>query len=182
MYHWNSPILVQTASKTYFIPNKRETAFQWIQYCIRTKPDFYGSDIAHFIHAAALNGMTHPDRVRKTWPTVAGIERQRLFEDHGHFLHVRFSSGPVCGWHHRWVGYPKYLAYFDVRIFPDMLQVPGMCWFPAREQAPQMFLLGVASRAEKRRCAAGVAMLPWAPACCPVKILQWPSQTWALGR
>lgn len=32
MYHWNSPPLVQTASKTCFILNKKESALQWMQY------------------------------------------------------------------------------------------------------------------------------------------------------
>lgn len=32
---------------------------------MRTEPDFYGSNIAHFIHAAALSGMTHPDTLRE---------------------------------------------------------------------------------------------------------------------
>lgn len=32
MYHWNSPVLIQAASKTRFIPNKKESALQWMQY------------------------------------------------------------------------------------------------------------------------------------------------------
>lgn len=130
---------------------------------VRTNPDFYGSNIAHFIHSAVLNGMTHPDTVRKIWPWVAGAQGE---------ADLRMSFEGIFSMRHSALGLPVdgtgCMQNIQIAWFVTMqgstpclglLKLPrcaGVLW----QRTPQLSLL-LDSRDVRRRSAAGGALFPF---------------------